>query len=207
LHRERLDTIVGELLAAGATRILDLGCGTGELLQRLQSHAVFERLVGIDIDERAIARARQALCLDPLIQTGHLQVRYGSFESPDRELAGFDAAVMLETIEHIDPGRLSRVEQAVFSTLRPAMVLITTPNQEYNVLHGMHPRQRRHPGHRFEWSRAQFRLWSTGVAERTGYDVAFLDIGPFDPVHGSSTQMARFSRQAAESGDQQAIAC
>lgn len=197
MHRERLDTIVGELLTAGATRILDLGCGTGELLQRLSAHPQFEHLVGIDIDERAIARARRMLSLDPLMQVGDLQVRYGSFEEPDRELAGFDAAVMLETIEHIDPGRLSRVERAVFTTLRPAMVLITTPNQEYNVLHGMDRRQRRHPGHRFEWNRAQFRLWSSGVAERNGYGVAFLDIGPVDPVHGSSTQMARFSRREA----------
>ncbi len=195
LHRQRLDTIVDELLSAGATSILDLGCGTGELLQRLRAHDQFERLVGIDIDEHAIARARRALSLDPLRPTGHLQVRYGSFEAPDRELAGFDAAVMLETIEHIDPGRLSRVEQGVFSGLRPTLILITTPNREYNVVHGMAPGQRRHPGHRFEWDRAQFRLWSSGVAQRNRYHVTFVDIGSADPVYGSSTQMARFVRR------------
>lgn len=198
LHRARLDTIVDELLSAGATSILDLGCGTGELLQRLKGHVQFERLVGIDIDEQAIAKARRALDLDPLMPVGHLQVRYGSFEVPERELAGFDAAVMLETIEHIDPGRLSRVERAVFAGLSPSLILITTPNQEYNVVHGMDPWQRRHPGHRFEWNRTQFRMWSSGVGERNGYDVTFVDIGPIDPVHGSSTQMARFSKQAAD---------
>jgi hypothetical protein len=88
------------------------------------------------------------------------------------------------------------VEQVVFGRLQPALVLITTPNQEYNVLHGMSPRQRRHPGHRFEWTRAQFRSWGNAVAERQGYAVRYTDIGPIDPLRGSSTQMARFDKAA-----------
>jgi SAM-dependent methyltransferase len=193
LHRERLDSVVRELLDSRATRVVDLGCGRGELLLELRAHGQFEHLLGIDIDERALASARLALGLDLCAPDARLAVRYGSFEEMDQGLAGFDAAVMLETIEHIEPGRLPRVERAVFCGMRPRSVLITTPNREYNALHGMPPERRRHPGHRFEWTRAQFRLWSTGVAGRNGYMVTFADLGPVDALRGSSTQMARFT--------------
>jgi len=124
-------------------------------------------------------------------------VRLGSFEEVDRELIGFDAAVMLETIEHIDPGHLPRVERAVFAGMHPGLVLVTTPNQEYNVLHGMVAGRKRHPGHRFEWTRAQFHYWAGGVAQRHSYTVSFTDLGPPDPLRGSSTQMARFVAKVA----------
>lgn len=192
LHEERLNAVVRHLLDSGAARVLDLGCGPGELLRRLAGQPQFTRIVGIDIDERALGEARFALGIGFPDPADRVQVRYGSFEEADAELIGFDAAVLVETIEHIDPGRLSRVERAVFGVMRPCIVLVTTPNQEYNVLHGMTPGKRRHPGHRFEWSRAKFRQWAQGVAERNSYCVSFGDIGPPDPLRGSSTQMASF---------------
>lgn len=198
LHDERLDTVVRELLGSGATSVLDLGCGPGELLLRLRAHAQFARLLGIDIDEGALADARLQLGLDWLRPDPRLSVRLGSFEEVDRELIGFDAAVMLETIEHIDPGHLPRVERAVFAGMHPGMVLVTTPNQEYNLLHGMVAGRKRHPGHRFEWTRAQFQHWAGGVAQRHSYAVSFTDLGPPDPLRGSSTQMARFVAKEAQ---------
>ncbi|MBA3056842.1 MAG: class I SAM-dependent methyltransferase [Gammaproteobacteria bacterium] len=192
LHHERLDTVVSTLLASGANSVLDLGCGPGELLLRLRLHPQFVRLLGIDIDERALADARLALGLDWLRPEPRLAVRLGSFAEVDRELTGFDAAVLLETIEHIEPGHLPRVERAVFASMHPGLVLVTTPNQEYNLLHGMQAGRKRHPGHHFEWSRAQFQHWAAGVALRHGYSVSYTDLGPPDPVRGSSSQMARF---------------
>jgi hypothetical protein len=121
-----------------------------------------------------------------------LAVRLGSFEEVDAELTGFDAAVMLETLEHIAPSHLPRVERAVFAGMHPRLLLVTTPNQEYNVLHGMAAGRKRHPGHHFEWTRAQFQHWASGVAQRHNYSVNFSDLGPPDPVRGSSTQMASF---------------
>lgn len=194
LHRIRLDAVVRELLANGARRVADLGCGGGELLQCLRPHAQFTRLIGIDIDPRALARARMNLGLDLLRPDDRLHVGLGSFEETDWGKPDVDAAVLLETIEHIDPGRLPRVERSVFGHLNPELVLITTPNREYNPLHGLSERQRRHPGHRFEWTRAQFRDWCNGVAERQAYRVDLTDIGPVDPIRGSSTQMACFMR-------------
>lgn len=134
------------------------------------------------------------LGLDLLCPDDRLHVGYGSFERTDWDMPDVDAAVMLETIEHIDPGRLPRVERTVFGHLNPELVLITTPNKDYNPMHGLSPRQRRHPDHRFEWTRARFRDWCTGVAERWRYRVRYADIGPLDPIHGSSTQMACFAK-------------
>lgn len=196
LHDERLDTVVRHLLESGAARVLDLGCGPGELLQRLASEPQFNCIVGIDVDEAVLNEARLALGLGFPDPGGRVQVRYGSFEEVDPELVGFDAATLVETIEHIDPRRLSRVEHAVFGGMRPETVLVTTPNQEYNVLHGMAPGQLRHPGHRFEWNRARFQHWAQGVAARNRYGVSFFDVGPPDALYGSSTQMARFDLAA-----------
>jgi SAM-dependent methyltransferase len=192
LHIERLDAVVRALLASGATSVLDLGCGPGELLLRLREQPQFGRLLGIDIDPRALADARAVLGLNWLQPDARLAVRLGSFEEVDAELKDFDAAVMLETIEHIPPGHLPRVERAVFAGMQPRLVLVTTPNQEYNVLHGMAVGRKRHMGHHFEWTRAQLQHWAGGVAQRHGYSVSFSDLGPPDPVRGSSTQMAKF---------------
>lgn len=192
VHEERLDAVVHHLLSSGARRVLDLGCGDGQLLLRLTAHNQFERLVGIDIDEHALAAARQVLGLAHFGTTGRTHVQHGSFLAADSALSGFDAATMVETIEHIDARQLSRLEAAVLGNLRPQTMLMTTPNQEYNVLHGLAPGEFRHPDHRFEWTRAKFRQWAHGAAQRNGYRVSFFDIGPPDPVHGSTTQMARF---------------
>ena len=198
LHEDRLAGVVQALLSSGASSVLDLGCGSGELLVELRARAEFRRLLGIDIDEQVLAEARFNLGLDLLQPNPQLHVCYGSFEDADRRLHGFDAAVMLETIEHIEPSRLSGVEHTVFHTLDLDTVVITTPNQEYNVLHGMLPQQRRHPGHHFEWTRAQFDSWAGGVARRHRYNVAFSGLGPPDAVRGSSSQMAVFSRRGPD---------
>lgn len=194
LHRARIDAVTHELLESGARRVADLGCGGGQLLQRLREHLQFTRLFGIDINERALARARSVLGIDLLRPNKRLQVSLGSFADTDWHFPGVDAAVMLETIEHIEPKHLSRVEKSVFRDLRPPMLLITTPNREYNPLHGLLAGERRDPDHRFEWTRAQFQSWCLGVAERQGYEVRFRGIGPEDPARGCSTQLARFSR-------------
>jgi len=196
LHEARLAAITHALLASGARSVLDLGCGEGVLMAKLADQAQFCRIVGIDISVAALHAARDALRLDPLAPAGRVQVVHASFTDVDPQLRGFDAAVMLDTIEHVDPGRLSLVERAVFGCYRPRTVLITTPNQEYNVVHGMNPGAFRHPDHRFEWDRTKFRRWACGVAARHAYSVAFNDIGECHPTRGASTQMASFTLDA-----------
>lgn len=196
LHRERLDAVLHEIRRSGARCVVDLGCGNGELLVWLRELEQITRLIGIDIDTAVLAEARDALNIDLLSPPPQLKVCRGSFENTDWYSRGsdgkIDAAIMLETIEHIEPGRLSRVEDTVFRTLRPPLVVITTPNKEYNPVHGMADHEIRHPGHYFEWTRSQFRSWCEGVAARRGYTARYADIGQCHPVLGSSTQMVCF---------------
>lgn len=194
LHQSRFETVIRHLQESGARTVLDLGCGPGEFIQQLAEIQQFETIMGIDIDPKAIARARQQLGVNIHQPDGRIRVRCGSFEQAEPEFRHFDAAVLLETIEHIKPARLSLVERALFEQTRPRTVLITTPNQEYNVLHGMEPGERRHPGHQFEWDRKKFRHWASGIASRHHYRVCFVDIGTVDRLRGSSTQMACLDR-------------
>lgn len=193
LHETCMVTVIEALLTARTGSVLDLGCGQGDLMVRIAALTQFSRIVGIDIAAPALQTARRMLGLDPFAPPGRIQVMHASFTDADPSLMGFDAAVLLETIEHVEPGRLSRVERAVFGCYRPRTVLITTPNREYNAVYGMVPGQFRHPGHCFEWDRPKFRRWACGVAARNGYAVAFRDIGDIHPTRGAPTQMATFT--------------
>jgi 3' terminal RNA ribose 2'-O-methyltransferase Hen1 len=194
LHELRLDTVLRELLHCGARSVLDLGCGGGELLLRLAREAQFCRIVGMDISAEALRDARSLLRTEPAAGARRVELVEASFAVADARFAGFDAVALVETIEHVDAHRLSAVERAVFGSYRPATVVITTPNSEYNPIHGMPAGSFRHPDHRFEWPRAKFRDWARGVAGRNGYRAAFGDIGGPDPDLGSPTQMAVLSR-------------
>ncbi len=110
-------------------------------------------------------------------------------------MRGFDAAALMEVIEHLDPPRLAALEQNVFGSARPATVVVTTPNAEYNVRwEGLSAGEFRHSDHRFEWTRAQFAGWGDGVADRHGYSVRYLPVGDQDADVGPPTQMAVFTR-------------
>src|SRR6266699_1967513 len=166
LHQQRLGAVMAVLHNSGAKRILDLGCGEGRLLKLLLQDKTFEKILGLDVTYR------------------------------DKRLEGYDAAAVVEVIEHLDPPRLAAFERVLFQFARPSTVAITTPNIEYNVKFETLPAGKtRHKDHRFEWTRAEFQTWSANVAERFGYTVRFLPIGPDDPVVGPPTQMGVFSRQ------------
>jgi small RNA 2'-O-methyltransferase len=194
LHDERVDFVTDLLLRDGARTVLDLGCGSGTLLLRLQSHERFSRIVGVDASASALQVAARRLEAAATPQADRLTLQCASFADADHGWIGFDAAVMLETIEHVPPAELSAVEHSVFSILQPAMVVLTTPNHEYNGLFGLDAGAYRHPDHEFEWDRARFQRWARGVASRHGYGVQFDDIGPRHPWLGAPTQTAIFRR-------------
>lgn len=157
----------------------------------------YERVVGVDVSVRALEQAARRLKLDAMhdTQRHRIELLHSPLTYRDQRLAGFDAAALVEVIEHLDPPRLAAAEQNVFGSARPGTVVVTTPNAEYNVMWETLPAgQFRHPDHRFEWTRADFASWANGVAERYGYRARFLPVGPEDPKVGSPTQMAVFSR-------------
>ena len=116
----------------------------------------------------------------------------------DERLAGLDAAVLMEVVEHVDPPRLPALTRQSVGAARPGMVLVTTPNSEHNVrFPGLAPNEFRHRDHRFEWTRDEFRSWASAAADTFGYGVRFPPIGDDDPEVGPPTQLAVFERGAA----------
>ncbi|WP_405883101.1 3' terminal RNA ribose 2'-O-methyltransferase Hen1 [Streptomyces sp. NBC_01136] len=200
LALQRRDAILAALHASGAARVLDLGCGQGQLVQALLKDTRFTEIVGVDVSMRALTIASRRLKLDRMgeRQAARVQLFQGSLAYTDRRLKGYDAAVLSEVIEHLDLPRLPALEYAVFGSARPRTVLVTTPNVEYNVRWETLPAgHSRHGDHRFEWTREEFRAWADQVAGRHGYDVEFVPVGPDDPEVGPPTQMAVFSMNTA----------
>lgn len=198
LGQQRLGSVVAALKSSGARRVLDLGCGEGKLLAALLKDRSFEELVGMDVSARSLEVARDRLRLDRLPAGQRVTLIQGSLTYRDGRLAGYDAAAVVEVIEHLDPWRLSAFERVLFGHARPATVVLTTPNAEYNANFETMPAGRfRHRDHRFEWNRDEFRAWAAGVAERFGYAARFVPVGPDDPVTGPPTQMAVFEVEAA----------
>ena len=197
LNEQRLGSVLAALKNSGSRRVLDLGCGEGKLLQVLLKERQFEEVVGMDVSYRALEIAKARLNLDrlPEMQRRRVQLLHGSLMYRDKRLAGFDAAAVVEVIEHLDPPRLAAFERVLFECARPATVVLTTPNVEYNVKWETLPAGNlRHKDHRFEWTRAEFQSWADGIAGRHGYKVRFLPVGPEDSVVGSPTQLGVFER-------------
>ncbi|QLJ04382.1 3' terminal RNA ribose 2'-O-methyltransferase Hen1 [Streptomyces sp. NEAU-sy36] len=193
---QRREAIVTALRASGAARVLDLGCGQGQLVQELLKDVRFTEIVGVDVSVRALAIASRRLKLDRMgeRQASRVRLVQGSLAYTDKRLKGYDAAVLSEVIEHLDLPRLPALEYAVFGHARPRTVVVTTPNVEYNVRWETLPAGHvRHGDHRFEWTRAEFRSWAAEVAERHGYEVGFRPVGPDDPEVGPPTQLALFT--------------
>lgn len=197
LWEQRIGAVLSALRAVGAKTVLDLGCGAGKLLKPLLQDKAFERLVGMDVSWRSLEIARRWLYMDqmPDAQRQRIELIHGSLMYRDKRLEGFDAATVIEVIEHLDPPRLAAFERVLFECAQPKAAIITTPNSEYNVKFETLPAGRfRHKDHRFEWSRREFSSWAHSIGERFGYSVRFLPIGPEDPVVGAPTQMAVFTK-------------
>ena len=197
LGEQRIHAVLATLRQLSAASVLDLGCGEGRLISELLGESAIRSVTGLDVSHRALEVASERLHLDtlPTPQRERITLLHGSLTYRDKRLSGYDAAIAMEVIEHIDTPRLDAFEEVIFAAAKPGAVLITTPNVEYNVLFGgLVPGAFRHRDHRFEWTRGQFQDWSRQVADRRKYDVRFQDIGPEHPTYGTPTQMGVFTR-------------
>jgi predicted nucleotidyltransferase len=196
LYQQRLAAVLQALKEQGARRVIDLGCGGGWLVEVLARDGSFDAVTGVDMAEEVLSGTRTRLRLVltvPELQRVQLFVTLLTFRDP--RLLGYDAAVATEVIEHMDAPRFAAFESVLFRYVRPPAIIITTPNQEYNVkwriqfAHGL-----RHERHKFEWTRREFEDWAGRLAYANGYGVRVSPIGPMDVVVGPPTQMAVFAR-------------
>ena len=197
LAEQRRGAVLAVLRAANAHRVADVGCGEGALTAALLADDAFTEVIAADVSSRALEIAERRLRVDrmPSRRRERLSLIQSSVTYRDQRLAGLDALVLMEVIEHIDQPRLAALERTVFTDARPEHVVVTTPNSEYNIrFEFLEPGMMRHRDHRFEWTRPEFAGWAQRVAEENSYDVRFLPVGQEDPDVGSPTQMAVFTR-------------
>ena len=197
LQDRRIAAVLAVLTEAGVHRVIDLGCGEGALLKELLADPSFTAVAGLDVAVHALERAKARLDLHrmPPRQRERLTLLHGSLVYRDERFRGYDAAVLAEVVEHLDPARLAALEENVFGHAQPPLVVVTTPNAEYNThFASLEHNGLRHPDHRFEWTRAQFAAWAENVAGRYGYRVEYRAVGDPDPVDGAPAQMGVFKR-------------
>lgn len=204
LNDQRYGTILSILKAENVKTIIDLGCGDGKFLKTIINEHQFSKIVGMDVSIRSLEIAKEKLHLEslPKIKQEKISLFQGSLLYRDKRIEGFDAVTVIEVIEHLDEPRLKAFERVVFEFSHARLIIITTPNREYNILwEGFDENKLRHNDHRFEWARKEFIDWSNAISDKYGYSVRFIPIGDQDPEHGSPTQAAIFVREDLKNGD------
>jgi len=189
LKELRLQAVHDAIRGSGARTVLDLGCGQGWLMERLAADTEIEYVLGVDCDDEVLAGASGRM---PPPHRNRIGFEHTLFTWRCPAFTGYDAAVALEVIEHLEPAQLDAFADVLFDFARPPIAVLTTPNVEYNQLFGLENGEYRLAEHKFEWTRSEFEAWSRDVAERYGYVFEVTPVGPEHLVRGAPTQLARF---------------
>ena len=196
LNQQRLELVAETIKNHRVKRVIDLGCGEGKLLKYLLKNKFIDLVTGVDVSYRTLEIAKKRLKLDslPFHQQDKIELIQGSLIYRDKRFNDYDAATVIEVIEHLDLNRLAALERVVFEFAKPKLIIVTTPNIEYNVrFTSLSNDKLRHRDRRFEWTRKEFQDWADNVAYRFGYQVKFNGIGDEDEEVGTPTQMATFT--------------
>ena len=195
LHDRRIKLIAEKLVESGAERVLDLGCGEGKLIRQLLKHKQFSEIAGMDVSYDELLKAKERIHFDEMSpkQKERIHLFQGSLTYRDKRLEGFDAAAVVEVIEHLDLNRLKAFERVLFEFAKPEIIFLTTPNKEYNVMwEQLDAGEIRHDDHRFEWTRNEFAEWANATGQTYNYIVEILPVGDEEENVGAPSQMAIF---------------
>ncbi len=197
LNTRRLEAVKNAVIESGASSVIDLGCGECKLTSMLLEDKQIKRICAADVAVRALEKAKQNLRYDrmPPYKKDKLTLMQASLTYKDPRFSGYDAACIVEVIEHLDPLRIPAFERVVFEFAVPNTVVVTTPNKEYNTHYEwLSEGNLRHNDHRFEWSRDEFAKWTDHICETFGYTVERNEIGDVDEEYGAPTQMGVFRK-------------
>ncbi|KAI0236512.1 Small RNA 2'-O-methyltransferase [Lamellibrachia satsuma] len=204
LSRQRYAHVADILRAERMTRVVDFGCGSCHVFPYLKQVVTIEDITGVDCDRSLLEMKRFAV--KPLLSDFQDRYRrmtpltmrlfHGSLAQYDSRLCNCEAAILIEVIEHLTVQELAAMPRVLFAEVQPQLIIITTPNAEFNVLFpnfsGM-----RHEDHKFEWTRDEFQKWCEVQTLKYGYSVEFDGVGE-DPGGrrdlGHCSQLAVFHR-------------
>lgn len=188
LNTLRMD-YVAELLKDHQVRTVgDLGCGEGKLIERLLQNSDITEIRAFEVSIDELEKAQQRIA--ELKQLERVKFFNSSVLYLDHRTKDLDAVVLVEVIEHLEEVRLPVLAANVFKYMEPSMVVITTPNFEFNQR--FETKGFRHPDHRFEWTREEFKSWCEVQAQKYGYTFKIDFIGEVDSALGGPTQVGVF---------------
>ncbi|KAI9250085.1 hypothetical protein EDC94DRAFT_318715 [Helicostylum pulchrum] len=213
LWRQRRIFIKDMLTRFNVKSVLDYGCGEAAVLSFLipdNNDTCLVKMAGIDICDESLAEAvdrctpwqtdHEQLRSNPLV----LDIYKGSIGVVDDRLFGYEAIICTEVIEHVYADTLNSFLDITLGIYQPQILIVTTPNGEYNVnfpqlKYGTEESIFRHDDHKFEWTRNEFETWCNNGADKYGYTVEYHGIGLLHGKHdelknGHCTQACIFVR-------------
>lgn len=188
----------------GIKKLVDFGSAEAKFFKYIKYLSSVEEIILVDIYEPVLESSlyvMRPLAWDYLFKRDlalTVKVFVGSVSLPDiNVLQNVDAVTCIELIEHLKPEELENFPKSIFGIIQPKIVILTTPNSDYNVLF---PNFKgfRHWDHKFEWTSKEFQKWCHDVITLyPQYTVEFSGVG--DPPEkskdiGYCTQIAIFRR-------------
>jgi len=187
-------------------RMADFGCAEGGFVTRLKKLPYLTTLYAVDISDSSLDECQERAAPIPWdiifgrFVSLELSVVKADITKNDPLFQNLDAITCIELIEHLPAEQLKCFPATVFGFFKPRIVIISTPNREFNVLFPTLKDGRfRHWDHKFEWTRDQFQPWCHDICKSYGYTVEFSGVGQTSDqtTHhvGFCTQIAIFTQQ------------